>query len=204
MNTILELFSDQIKSNPFRKALQFKDRFLSYKELDDESSRIAGYLNSLGISAGNRVAISLERSEKVITHILGVLKAGAAYIFLDPMYPPERLNYMLNFSEPDILIAEHDNIRWMQNGDVKIVEPDEINFPADKFIPKEISASGLAYLMFTSGSTGKPKAVMITHSNLMAYLPSINTIKKLVHRIFACILHLSLFLLLYGNCLFLC
>jgi amino acid adenylation domain-containing protein len=178
MNTILDLFADRIKNNPDSIALQYKDRFLSYAELDNESDKIAHFLKSQGIQSGSRVALYLERSEKVVIHILGVLKTGAAYIFLDPGYPSDRLNYMLNFSEPDLLIAGQGNTQWKQNVNTRLIECDEIVFTEDKFVQNTVSASDLAYLMFTSGSTGKPKAVMINHGNLLAYLPSINALKK--------------------------
>ncbi len=178
MNTILELFSEQVERNPGGYALKFKDRLLTYSDLNIESNKVAGYLNSIGIHTGSKIAISLERSEKIVIYILGVLKAGAAYIFLDPVYPAERLNNMLNISNPDLLICSKESIQWIQNVNVRILDLNNIDKASDDFTSENISPLNLAYLMFTSGTTGKPKAVMINHANLLSYLPSINTIKK--------------------------
>ena len=101
-----ELFEEQVRKTPDAVAVVFEEESVSYGELNRQSNRLAHYLRSLGVRPDDRVAICLERSAEMIVALLGVLKAGAAYVPLDPVYPVDRLRLMLADSEPAVLLTQ--------------------------------------------------------------------------------------------------
>ena len=103
-----ELFEAQVERTPDAVAVEHGDQRLSYAELNARSNRLAHHLRSLGVKPDSRVAICVERSLEMVVSILAVLKAGGAYVPLDPAYPVERLSYMLEDSEPVVLLTQGD------------------------------------------------------------------------------------------------
>ena len=177
------LFEIQVKTNPDAIALIFENQHTSYSELDKRSNQLARYLINCGVGADRIVPILLHRSTELFISILAVLKAGGAYLPLDPVYPAERLAFMLEDSGASFIIA-HDFSEWLPNNltvinpcDFKIKESVE-SFSDAPILNRErlspIRQDHLAYLIYTSGSTGKAKGTAITHQALNTFLNSIS------------------------------
>ncbi|MED2729266.1 non-ribosomal peptide synthetase, partial [Bacillus thuringiensis] len=171
---IQEKFELQVTKTPDAIALICENDSLTYRELNNRANQVAHYLRRNGISSGRYVGICLERCSELMVSILGVLKAGGAYIPLDPSYPMERLSYILEESQLDILLTQKSfmskfnefrvaNVVQM-DGNQEFNEEDTINL--DHFVDLD----DLAYMIYTSGSTGKPKGVMVPHRGLTNYL----------------------------------
>jgi amino acid adenylation domain-containing protein len=148
---IHELFARQVELTPEATAVVFGAERLSYRELNERANQCAHHLRSLGAGPEKLIGIALERSPEMIVGVLGILKAGAAYVPLSPDTPPERLEMMLRDAGIELLLtrAELPHLLSRQNP--------EINTSVDN----------LAYVIHTSGSTGRPKGVEVTHRNLV-------------------------------------
>jgi amino acid adenylation domain-containing protein len=165
---IHHLFEAHARRAPDAPALRFGEERMTYGELDAHATRIAQRLRALGAGPETRVALCLERSTEMIAAVLGVLKAGAAYVPLDPAYPPARLQHMLHDSAASVLVTREgllpfapDGIRTLLLDDAPDHEP---AIPCSPFpVP---CSSALAYVIYTSGSTGLPKGVMVPHAGL--------------------------------------
>ncbi|MCP5051154.1 MAG: amino acid adenylation domain-containing protein, partial [bacterium] len=147
---IHQLFEEQAERTPDDPAVVQHDVSLSYRELNNKSNRLAGYLIEKGVRPESIVAIIMERSLDMIIGIYGILKAGAAYLPIAPDYPEERIDFMLRDSGTKILLR----------GEIPV--PDAPAYP-----PLSISSSNPAYVIYTSGSTGKPKGVIIEHHSVI-------------------------------------
>ncbi|WP_138227057.1 non-ribosomal peptide synthetase [Paenibacillus algicola] len=176
--TVQELFTRQAMLTQDATALIYRDQSLTYRELEERSNQLAhALLNRAGGGEAplERVALCLERSIEWIVTLLGVMKAGCAYIPLDPSYPSERLEYMLRHARADALIADQGLLaaseRLTDQG-CRVIPLsalwDELSLqPVTPVSPA--SNSDLMYIMYTSGSTGKPKGVMVTHRNVASH-----------------------------------
>lgn len=169
--TITQLFEEQVEKTPDNIAVVFENQKLTYRELNQRANSLASYLRSQKIGRNDIVGIMVNRSLEMIISILAVLKSGACYIPIDPEYPQDRIEYMLNNSNAKLLLTfkrlknkvtfdnklfvELDNELYNSNKDnlININEPDD-----------------LAYIIYTSGSTGKPKGVMLKHSNINNFI----------------------------------
>ncbi len=169
-----ELFERQAAARPSALALRFEDGTLTYGELNARANQLAHYLISLGVQPEDRVAICVERGPGMVVGLLGVLKAGAAYVPLDPAYPAERLQYMLRDSAPRVLLAESETEEHVPAGDVAVLRLD-VDLPVlARTLPTHdpdpralgLAADHLAYVIYTSGSTGLPKGVMVEQRSL--------------------------------------
>lgn len=156
-----ELFEEQVKNIPERTAVIACDKQMTYYELNRESNRIANWLVDNGISKGDIVALQLHRKSYLLSSIYGVLKSGAAYLPIDPSYPKERIEYILNDSKAKFVITD-DNVQIL------------LNNKKDNSPNIAVSPSDLCYIIYTSGSTGNPKGVMIRHRNVVNYAHSNN------------------------------
>lgn len=172
--TVVELFEKSVKSFPGNIAVRFGDHALTYNELDLESNRLANYLLFKGIHKNDRVAIVLGRGVNIIVSILAVLKCGASYIPVDPHYPKDRVAFMIDDADAQLIITSLAHVSLFDNERVNTIVLDEVqrelercavNSPAIQFGPETI-----AYILYTSGSTGKPKGAMVTHRNLVHFL----------------------------------
>lgn len=173
---IHELFEQQVTLKPSHIALVFEDTQLSYDELNQASNRLAHYLIAHGVTTETLVGVCIERSSDMIISVLGILKAGAAYVPMDPNYPKARLDYILQDTGLSHLISNEDFARKLYGPENLLV----IDFDADAVQQslrqcstlnptKQVicSAYNLAYIIYTSGSTGHPKGVMIEHQSLV-------------------------------------
>ncbi|WP_340615160.1 amino acid adenylation domain-containing protein [Xenorhabdus thailandensis] len=170
---IHQLFEAQVQHTPNAIALVFEGQSLSYDELNKRANRLAHHLIALGVRPDDRVAICIERSLEMVVGLLGILKAGGAFVPLDPTYPTTRLTYMLNDSAPVALITQT-TMTKIGNSHLPTIL---LDIPDDPVLDEkseenpEIQTLGLtsrhlAYVIYTSGSTGQPKGVMIEHRSL--------------------------------------
>ncbi|UWX56080.1 amino acid adenylation domain-containing protein [Maribacter litopenaei] len=167
------LLAKQAKITPEKTAIQFGNVENTYKELYQKSNNIAAYLIDKGITPGDFVAVSLPKSIELIPILIAILETGAAYLPLDPQYPKNRLEFMLEDSEAKLLITTEElsptfktNVETLFLGDI-LSSLSQKNGVAPMV---EVSNDKEAYILYTSGSTGKPKGVSITHRNLVNFL----------------------------------
>ncbi|HOT74332.1 MAG TPA: amino acid adenylation domain-containing protein, partial [Candidatus Wallbacteria bacterium] len=167
--TIQDLFKEAAAGYPQKTALVFRDKKYTYRELDEITNRLAARLRKKGIKPGSVSAILINRSEDIIISMLGIIKAGGAYLPIDPSYPDDRIMYMLEDSGAIALLG-HSALRGRVDG----FKGEWIDLDARDYIsesPAELEnvnkSSDLLYVIYTSGSTGKPKGVMIEHRNLV-------------------------------------
>ncbi|WP_437766162.1 amino acid adenylation domain-containing protein [Sorangium sp. So ce281] len=143
----------------------------TYAELDRRASRIASHLAAQGVGRGDRVAVLLPRSPDLLATLLGVWKAGAAYIPLDPSYPAARLDFMLGDAAPACLVTTDALAARLGQTPARAIRLDRDPISDDVAAPEvEAAPADPAYLMYTSGSTGRPKAAIISHAALANYL----------------------------------
>ena len=167
---IHEVFEEQAKRHPQAVAVVFGEQELSYEELKVRSGQLAGFLSSLGVGPGERVAVCLEPSIEMVVGLLGILKAGGAYVPIDPRYPEERIALMLEDSGAGVVLTSQ-GLTWRFSGrPVRSVcldgDWESIRRLGGSRGEQDAYTAGpedVAYVMYTSGSTGKPKGVMVPH-----------------------------------------
>ncbi|MBV9108118.1 MAG: AMP-binding protein, partial [Gemmatimonadetes bacterium] len=168
------LFETQAAAHPERDAVRWRGHAVTYGVLDERANRIARHLQTLGAGPEVPVGVFLPRTPELIATLLGVLKAGAAYVPLDPAYPPERVEYMLGDTRVPLLVttaALAERVPHYAGTVVRVdVDAEAIAaHPADS--PEAaVSPENLAYVIYTSGSTGRPKGVQIEHRNTLRIL----------------------------------
>jgi amino acid adenylation domain-containing protein len=171
---IHHLFEEQVERSPDSVALVFEDERLTYRELNSRANQLAQHLQSLGVGPEILVAICVERSPDMVVGLLGVLKAGGAYLPLDPDYPRERLAFMLEDAQVSVLLTTSRQRDALPAHTARVVCLDadraEIARQSDARPRSPVSARNLAYVLFTSGSTGRPKGVAIEHRSASAML----------------------------------
>ncbi len=167
---IQDLFSDRVAQSGNSVALICGDEQLTYKYLDRYTNQLAYYLKRMTVKTELLVGICTDRSLDMVVAILGVLKAGYAYVPLDPSYPHERLMFLLKDAYIDIVITQIKFLDMFSDANVKTIcfgrDSEEIEKEPITKVARSVSAQNLAYVIYTSGSTGKPKGVMISHSSL--------------------------------------
>jgi len=178
-------FELQAQRRPDHPAIEFAGETLTYEELDAAANRIANYLVTSGIGAEDLVGIYLKKSPHLYAAILGILKAGAAYVPIDPRSPIERIRAIEDDAKLRLIISE-DVLARTIDGNVAtpllLVDRDrheleeQSDEPVDFLLDKEISPNALSYIIYTSGSTGRPKGVMIEHRNVVAFVKSLRSV----------------------------
>ncbi|MFB8179419.1 amino acid adenylation domain-containing protein [Streptomyces sp. NPDC055966] len=173
--TFPELFRHQLLRDPQAPAVEFDGHVWSYRELDERANRIAHWLIARGIGPEQAVAVALPRGADQVAVVLGILKAGAAYLPVDPDYPSDRIRFMLDDAAPAVLLATTGIARRLPRRPgteaVAVDAPDMAQAWRDgpATDPDVVPAPGHpAYLIFTSGSTGRPKGVVVTHAGIAA------------------------------------
>ena len=178
---IPQLIAQQAAIRPGAVALVANGEVVTYEQLNRRANRLAHYLQSLGAGAGcylgagdhkgrPYVGCYLERSVDLVVGLLGILKAGAAYVPLDPGYPPERLAFMLEDAQVPVLVTQRSLVGRLPDLRARIVcvDADEaLAQQSESDPPMSSTLDDLAYVIYTSGSTGRPKGVEITHNNLL-------------------------------------
>ncbi|MFI9324912.1 amino acid adenylation domain-containing protein [Kitasatospora aureofaciens] len=169
--TIHELVAAQAARTPHAPAVTFGDESLSYQELDQAANQLAHHLTAHGAGPDQLVALSVERGLPMAIGLLGIMKAGAAYLPLDPAYPADRLAYMLQDSGARLLVTHHDLNRNLPADDVHVIDLDHdaatIAARPTTAPHSGATATNLAYVIYTSGSTGRPKGVAIEHHTVL-------------------------------------
>ena len=147
---------------------------LTYRELDSRSTRLARHLRHLGVGAEAPVGICVDRSAGMFVGLLGILKAGAAYVPLDPAYPIERLALMLDDAGVQIVVSQSRLVDRLPSGERRVVclDRDWAAIADHADAPLDLTAGGesLAYIIYTSGSTGRPKGVQVPHRAVVNFL----------------------------------
>jgi amino acid adenylation domain-containing protein len=165
--TVHKFIATQAKETPQATAVVFEDRQLTYAELDSRSNQMAHYLRNLGVKPGERVAVFVERSLEMIIGLLGTMKSGAAYVPLDPTFPPDRLRFVLEDAKATLVLTQDHLMKSWSFGDTPVVRLDAdwptIAKQTANTPPEVVSPEDLVYVLYTSGSTGKPKGVEIPH-----------------------------------------
>lgn len=169
--TVIDLFREQARLHPDNTAVVYLKTQYTYKQLDEITDRLAMHLRRCGIEREKVVGVLIPRCEYMAICSLGVLKAGGAYLPLDPTYPPERLNLMMQDSGAQVLITtpELSGIISDEHGYLRIMTAE---IPDMQDVGEELSApknKDLFVMLYTSGSTGVPKGVMLEHGNLAAF-----------------------------------
>lgn len=172
--SILERIDTHLYDAPHQTAVSFKNSKVSYHKLITESNQLAQHLVFLGINKGDIVAICLDRSPNLIITMLAILKAGAAYLPLDPEYPKDRIEFMAEDSGAKMFITQ---TRLENKFDILIPQllQEDVHSELCEYshqLDHDIQGSDLAYVLYTSGSTGKPKGVLIEHGSLTNFLLS--------------------------------
>ncbi|GAB2714323.1 non-ribosomal peptide synthetase [Kitasatospora kifunensis] len=166
-------FQAQVQRAPDAIAVSYEGASLSYAELDARANRLAHRLRALGVRPDSLVGVSLERGLELVVALLGVLKAGAGYLPLDPGQPAERLAYIVQDAAVTVVISEQAGGDQPARGGITTVAPtDEPGRWPDTAPSVPVDPSGVAYVIYTSGSTGKPKGVPVTHANVLRLLRS--------------------------------
>ena len=176
--TVVQLFEEQAALHPDVLALKevknlggSETRTLTYGELNRRANQVAHFLRSKGIGPENVVGLSLHRSPELFVALLGILKAGAAYLPIDPNYPDERIEYVLQDSQVAVVLTQKALVNRFKNKNILAFQMDadrlllEAQPDENPYVPFDLH--NLAYLIYTSGSTGKPKAVMAHHLGLL-------------------------------------
>ncbi|HKY33643.1 MAG TPA: amino acid adenylation domain-containing protein [Candidatus Polarisedimenticolia bacterium] len=170
------LFERMAATRPEAPALRHGGRLLTYGELEARSNRLARLLRRRGIGSGGRAAICLQRSFGMIEALLAIIKAGAAYVPVDPEYPPERIALILDDARPRAVLAQEATARRLPGGTRETILLDRVAGDLDGEDPGPPGVAthpeSLVYCVYTSGSTGRPKGVAMTHaaiSNLLSW-----------------------------------
>lgn len=167
-----QLFEEQVARTPQRIALSGAGQQLSYAELNQRANRIAARLRALGAGPDTFVCLFVERSFAAIAGLLGILKAGAAYVPLDPTHPKSRLAFMIEDARPTAIATQSFLLDRLPEGAAPVLLLDDPAFESaeptehDVNVDLGLSPERLAYVIYTSGSTGKPKGVMVSHASI--------------------------------------
>ena len=156
--TVVTLFESQARRRPSSIAIESNGTSLTYAELNARANRFAAYLRANGIGRETIVGIRMERSPEMVASALGILKAGAAYLPLDPSYPNERLDFLIADAQPALVVTR------------ELFGSIDFDAYAAADVDPEITPDNLCYVLYTSGSTGQPKGVMVPHRGVVNYL----------------------------------
>ncbi|MGB8509117.1 MAG: amino acid adenylation domain-containing protein, partial [Pyrinomonadaceae bacterium] len=164
-----EFFEEQAARTPDAVAVVFEGHEVKYAELNRRANQLAHYLHARGVGPDVPVGILMERSVEMVAGLLGVLKAGGAYMPLDPDYPVERLGYMLANAAAPVLLAQSRLLERLPEQSASVVYVDDWTVFAGESESNPVrltSEENIAYVIYTSGSTGQPKGVMIPHKGI--------------------------------------
>lgn len=174
--SLTPLFETQVEKAPDALAVISGEERLTYRELNRRANQLAGYLIGIGVGPEVIVGVYLERSLDMLVALLGIQKAGGAYLPLDPIFPPDRLAYMLENARAPVLLTHEILLGSLPTNQAKTICLDtawkEISTLRDENPPSRTESGSLAYLIYTSGSTGKPKGVQIEQGGLANFLLS--------------------------------
>ena len=178
--TLLDLIHEQGMRIPEKTAVIIENEEITYQELNSLINQLGNFLIKRGVQPETLIGVCLDRSLEMVIAILGILRAGGAFIPLDPSYPSERLLYYLMDADAQFVITNSNLLGIFRQTGKKIicmenVRPTNIQQPF-KCPEKDITPENLAYVIYTSGSTGRPKGVMVTHASLSNFVQIANSV----------------------------
>ncbi len=169
--SVVEMFIEQVKDTPNNNAIAFNESTLTYKELDQLSNQLAHYIKAKGIKKGQLVGIMMDRSVEMIASFLAVLKLGAAYVPIDPEYPVQRIEYLLDDAKISSVLSTSNHESKLEGNNAQVItldtEWDEVLKTSKSALRNKVKSSDLMNVIYTSGSTGNPKGVMVEHRSLV-------------------------------------
>ncbi|MCL6588806.1 MAG: amino acid adenylation domain-containing protein [Firmicutes bacterium] len=166
--TVLDFFEEQVRLTPEARAVSYEDQHLTYAGLNDKANQLARELRKKGIGPNCIVAVMLERSLEMITGVMAVMKAGGAYLPVDPKYPIERVQYMLEDSGTSLLLSKSGLGGGLKfRGDILDILDPALYSGGPQNLGHVHQSRDLAYVIYTSGTTGKPKGVLVEHGSLL-------------------------------------
>jgi aspartate racemase len=198
--SVHQLFEDQVELTPDAVALVLpsgssehgEDRQLTYRELNRKANQLAHYLRKLGVGPDRIVGVCMDRSLEMVIGLLGVLKAGGGYLPLDPVYPKERLTFMLQDSRVSVLLTQQSLLENLRKTDARVVCLDtdwkKIVHESAENSQSGATADNLAYVIYTSGSTGTPKGIEVLHRGISRLLLGVEYVRLDANQAF---LHLA-------------
>ncbi|WP_233184736.1 non-ribosomal peptide synthetase, partial [Paenibacillus sonchi] len=164
--TIQELFEQQVEKTPIHIAVVQGKRTLTYQALNQQANSLARALRTMGVKRESIVGIMAEKSLSTIVGILGILKAGGTFLPVDPSYPVDRIQYMLEDSGAKMLLTPNKRVELKYDGEIVALDSDYL-YNHEQTNPGNMSvATDMAYMIYTSGTTGRPKGVMVNHSGI--------------------------------------
>lgn len=179
-----EVFEFQVDLRPEAPALICGEEVLTYRQLDEQSNRLAQYLRICGIGAGHLVGLFMEKSARPIVSILGCLKAGAGYVPIDPVHPAERIRHIAEEAELKLMLTEQalaDRASVAFPGErlqLDNLDGELTRMPSTRLSCQDtgVTPKDLCYVIFTSGTTGRPKGVMAEHRNVVRFIDAFNEV----------------------------
>ncbi|MEM6803779.1 MAG: amino acid adenylation domain-containing protein, partial [Bacteroidota bacterium] len=169
--TIVDLFEEQARKTPNAIAVVYEGSVLRYKELDERSNQLARYLTDTGVAIEDLVGVCLQRGPEMIISILGIMKSGGVYVPIDPMYPADRIRYVIEDASIRVMLSSTNLVEGISDlGVDKLILLDAVSASIQRQsiapLAVGLSVDNLAYVIYTSGSTGKPKGVLIEHKGI--------------------------------------
>jgi amino acid adenylation domain-containing protein len=165
-----QLFEDQVEDSPDVVAVTFEKESLTYQQLNRRANMLASFLRRLEIGPESFVGICLERSIDLVVAMLAVLKAGAAYVPLDPDYPKERLALVIDDTAAQVVITHKHLVDRLPDRTAVFPDAEEIGLESNANPQVDVDLQNAAYVLYTSGSTGRPKGVSISHQTLSNHM----------------------------------
>ncbi|HEY9404500.1 MAG TPA: amino acid adenylation domain-containing protein [Pyrinomonadaceae bacterium] len=174
-----ELFEAQVERTPEAIAVSLEDERLTYRELNGRANQLAHHLRSLGVAPEVRVSVFVERSIHAVVALLGILKAGGVYLPLDPAYPAERLEMLLEDADTPVILTQDELVSslpfYAAASDIVCLDSDGETLARESAenLSSGVSPENLAYIIYTSGSTGTPKGVCLSHAAATSHCAAI-------------------------------
>lgn len=173
-SSLAQHFEQQVDAAPDAVALSFEETQVTYRQLNRRANRVAHRLRAMGAGPEVLVGLCVERSVDLVVGVLAILKAGAAYVPLDPAYPKERLRFMLEDTQAPVILTQRCLMSGLPTHSANVVCLEQLerqlqqnDREVDENPDSGVGPNNLAYVIYTSGSTGKPKGVLVTHTNVI-------------------------------------
>ena len=176
--TFLDVFAKNVRAYPNEIAVFYQGEYLTYRQVDKKSNQLAHYLKSqFALSQDDLVALLMDRSDRFMITVLGIWKAGGAYLPIDPEYPDDRIYTILDSARPKVAFVDasyYDRVAdFLHTTGVGLIDGNqEFNYLPSTPVRRSYAADSLSYVIYTSGSTGKPKGAMIEHRGMLNHLYS--------------------------------
>jgi tyrocidine synthetase-3 len=173
--TIDELYEEQAKRAPEKTAVRYENHSLTYEELNEKSHKLAAYLRFKGVIPEEPIGITADHSVEMIVGLLGVLKAGAVYMPIDPDYPEKRKTFLLKDGSARFLLTDPGDVGIPGKEVIHLNDP--LVYENDFIVERRHGSGSLAYIIYTSGSTGQPRGVMVEHRSVVRLVKDTNYVR---------------------------